>query len=162
MSTFNFTVRSNITELLFSRKKFDQYKLTIIIPSFNRQYQLIKSIQSLNNVIPSDEIIVLVCDNFSDNYDSELINQYLSSTLLDYLYYRNNNNIGAIGNFNNSVLLSPSEFVMFLFDDDLLSFEINKALEMVNKDTVGIYNFHNFKLSTNKIISIKKYVSVFF
>ena len=162
MTTINNSILLKKSELVFARQKLDRYKLSVIIPTFNRQDQLINCIQSLNKINPSDEIIILVSDNSSDNYDSELIKIYLDSTPFDYLYYRNEKNIGAIENFNSSVFLSPSIFFMFLFDDDLLRSDINKALERIENDNNGYYFFHRFKLYYNKNISSKTNVSIFF
>jgi glycosyltransferase involved in cell wall biosynthesis len=161
MSTFDIFLHSHNSELLFSRHKFDKHKLTIIIPTFNRQERLMQAIQSLEKIQSYQEIIVLISDNCSDAYDLKQIHLLLDLMPFDYLYYRNVENIGAINNFNNSVLMSPSEFIIFLFDDDLLRFEINRVFSKINGNSHGIYFFHNFKVRNNNGFTVRSMISMF-
>ena len=93
--------------------------LTILMPIYNHPKFLHKAISSAVNQKTNYKYTILIVDNDSKNeYNNfEIVKSFNSSNIL---YYKNNENIGAVGNWNRCVELASSKYITFLHDDDML------------------------------------------
>jgi glycosyltransferase involved in cell wall biosynthesis len=113
--------------------------IDILIPTYNRQKDLIKNIRHLNRLITKDQLEsyfrILVSDNCSgDDTWRELENVHPQIQVEMHLFKQNENT----GLEKNAVFLlrqATSEFVMYIGDDDYLPENYLKyIIETINKD----------------------------
>lgn len=119
-------------------KKFKNYKIDILIPTFNRKAFLLKNLRLLNEQIAKfsleDKIRILISDNASSDgtYES-VIDFSKENPSLNIEVFKNNSNIGLEKNAVSLLQKATSEYVMYLGDDDYLP---HKYL----KEVIGIIN----------------------
>ncbi len=92
---------------------------SILIPTFQRYKLLKEAIDSALDQKGHIDYEVMIVDNdpTSNHKNESLIKSYSAPNLL---YYRNEKNIGMIGNWNRCVELANGKWITFLHDDDLL------------------------------------------
>ena len=144
-------------------------KLSICIPTFNRPEKLIKQVMfvlnEIENGIDSDKIEIIIRDNHSDckSYN-KVINKLAKSNIH---LYRNDSNLGLIGNLNALLKDAKGEYVWFIGDDDILHagivrkvYEncINAGLIFINHRAVDEQNNVLLKQAFNK--STQKSIAV--
>jgi glycosyltransferase involved in cell wall biosynthesis len=91
-------------------------KVTVAIPTYNRERYLGQAIQSVLDQTYTD-LELLIVDNASSDNTEKLVKS-LSDTRLRYV--RNDFNMGIIANWNRAVELSQGEYLLILGDDDKL------------------------------------------
>ena len=92
------------------------YKISIIIPTFNRSKLLVEAIESCLRQ-DYQNLEVIVSDNASTDDTSEVVRKYLSDHR--FKYYRNDSNIGMIKNWQKCVYEYISgDFFILISDDD--------------------------------------------
>ena len=108
---------------LYGDKKYikDPF-LTVLIPTYKREYLLNQALKSVLTQWHTDfswDILVLDNEPYDgkDNRTYKLIKKINNKRIL---YYRNTQNIRPGDNFNRGILLSRGKWVMMLHDDDLL------------------------------------------
>lgn len=90
--------------------------VTIAIPTYNRANYLSDTIISaLNQTYRNLEIIV--SDNCSDDNTSEVVKSFSDSRIK---YFRQQKNLGMVGNWNFCVNNASGEYLLLLSDDDLI------------------------------------------
>ena len=149
------------TNLVSESIKNSNQILTIIIPTYNRFKSLILTLNSLRLIADKAKLIIMIIDNASINYDFPFVSNLLDSMGFDYLIYRNIINLGSGYSFNLSVLLSSTNYFMYLFDDDTVRFELNYAIDEIKDTKNGLYFFNKFELINTKKHSIKSKTSAF-
>ena len=109
-------------------------KISIVIPTYKRSKLLKETIESALGQKKILDYEVVVVDNepvFDVKTDTEkLIDEYNDEKLF---YYKNEENIGMMGNFNRCIELARGEYLTILNDDDLLDLnyleEANKRID---------------------------------
>ncbi|HHP5568246.1 TPA: glycosyltransferase family 2 protein, partial [Campylobacter jejuni] len=94
-------------------------KLSVIVPTFNRQVLLEKAIKSIQNQDFKDLEIIVSDDNSSDDTKSVVQNLQKDDDRIKY-FLNQNYKQGPNGNKNNGLDQASGEFVTFLDDDDEL------------------------------------------
>ena len=94
---------------------------TIAIPTYKRTDTLVETIESALSQTSSNDYHIIVVDNNPErNDETELLMQrYIDHPKVSY--YKNIENVGMAGNWNKCLLLSPSDKVILLHDDDVMS-----------------------------------------
>lgn len=114
-------IRSINSKLVYGDLNFNKNPtVTIAIPTYKRQDLLKEAIESALNQKDYTDYEVIVVDN-DPNPDTEteyLIRSYNNPKLL---YYKNEQNLGMIGNWNRCLELARGKWYSMLHDDDLLS-----------------------------------------
>jgi len=109
-------------------------KISIIIPTFNRETYLPQTIESaLSQDYSNYEVII--SDNASIDNTEKVVSKYLSDTRLKY--YKNNTNIGMVKNWHKALHeYSTGEWFIILSDDDYFidNKYLSKCVELINKD----------------------------
>lgn len=110
-------------------------KLTIAIPTYKRPIYLMQAIDSAinqKNIKLDYEIIVVNNDPESDM--SDLLSRY--KDINNVSFFKNEKNLGMLGNINRCVELAKGEYIAYLHDDDLLLpnyiEEIQESIEKLN------------------------------
>lgn len=98
-------------------------KLSILIPTYNRSFDLRRNMELLSSFINQDnlekDVCVIVSDNASTDDTMEVVKPFLSSTF-HVEYYRHNENVGYSKNLLFAMSKATTEWVMLLGDDDYL------------------------------------------
>ncbi len=154
-------------------------KYTIAIPTYLRSKLLDETINSVFRTISESgiKVNIIVVDNNPTRGDEteKLMEKYREMPYISY--YKNEKNIGMIGNWNRCILLAKTKYVILLHDDDLVEPDfmkyIQKAIAKIGSDNLGIlkpkenrwkdngkpYEFHHFQgdLRLEKVIAIENY-----
>ena len=129
-------------------------KISVIIPTYNREKLLVKTINSvLNQTIKADEILII--DDGSEDSTKELIQSYTNNTI----HYISQKNTGVSNARNNGIKHAKNDWICFLDSDDI--WEINKLEKQIE---FHIHNPHilfshtdELWLFNDKIIKQKKH-----
>jgi glycosyltransferase involved in cell wall biosynthesis len=89
-------------------------KVSVIIPTYNRSGYLNEAIQSVLFQDYTDWEII-VTDNASTDDTEQLMKSYNDERIL---YYRNDENIGVVANYNKALKLATGEYIHVFCDDD--------------------------------------------
>ncbi|MCD8012193.1 MAG: glycosyltransferase [Lachnospiraceae bacterium] len=94
---------------------------SFVVPTYKRPDMLKMALESIIKQTASDiPFEILVLDNNDDITDNKVLEVVGKLSDPRILYYRNEKNLGACGNWNRCVQLARSKWVIFLHDDDLL------------------------------------------
>lgn len=90
-------------------------KLSICIPTYNRADLLKKVLISVSKQTVKPYEVVVV-DNCSDDDTEAIVREFK-----DVTYYRNERNLGFVGNWNRCIEVARGDFLAILHSDDLIS-----------------------------------------
>ena len=125
--------------------------LSVIIPIYNRRYQLRDAIDSVLSQRFVDEIIVV--DDFSDELSYKDLNQYLPIVK----YFRTDINKGVSASRNIGVSIAKSEYVAFLDSDDIyLPSKCSKQYKFMIDNDYKISHTNEFWYRESKFINQNK------
>jgi glycosyltransferase involved in cell wall biosynthesis len=91
-------------------------KVSVLIPNYNYGHYLSESIQSVLNQTFTDFELIIV-DNCSTDNSQEVISKFLEDKRVRF--FKNENNIGLIGNWNKCLEYARGEYIKFLLSDDM-------------------------------------------
>ncbi len=130
-------------------------KVSILIPVFNREKYVIKTIESaLNQTYSNIEIIVV--DNFSTDNTWEVLKEIRQSD--DRIkIFQNEDNVGPVKNWERCINEASGKYAKILWSDDLITSDfIQKTLPfLVGNDEVG-FAFSGTKIFNSANESEKK------
>ena len=98
---------------------FNKPKVSICIPTFNSENYLREAIESALRQNDQDLEIVIV-DNCSTDHTGTLVKDFQKRGDRRIRFYKNDRNIGLVGNFNKCLEYAKGEYIKFLCSDDLL------------------------------------------
>ncbi len=111
-------VKSNLIKGSLDEGEID---VTIAIPTYNRPKTLKNAIESALRQKGNYNVEIIVVDNCADgNIENERLLQEIIESHSNVLYYRNEENIGMMGNWNRCFWLASAKWVVLLHDDDIL------------------------------------------
>lgn len=120
-------------------------KVSIIIPTYNRAHFLSHAIESAL-AQSYQNIEVIVSDNASTDYTSELIKKYVEDPR--FKYFKNKENIGSIPNYRKALYeYATGDYAIILNDDDYIidNSYISKAIEIFRENNDIVLVFANCK-----------------
>jgi len=132
----NFKLYRNIfSEKIISIDDALQPLITIAIPTFEREQNLFEAIDSaVNQKNYSCQFEILIVNNSPPNKLIDNIERYLKTlNITNVSYYRNEKNIGMIGNWNRCIELAKGTWISFLHDDDILMSNYIQMMELFIK-----------------------------
>lgn len=130
-------------------------KITVLMPIFNHNKFLLESITSALCQDCTVSYAILIVDNdANDEYHNLDIIKKLESDKI--VYYRNTENLGMVGNWNQCLLLSKSKYGVFLHDDDRLKTNSLKYLSSLSEKYSDFAIIGNTDFIDNKSEIIKK------
>lgn len=139
-----------------------QPRFSILIPTFKRPNTLGDTIDSAINQYDFRDYDIIVVDNNPDRGDKteEFMQKY--QNIENVYYYKNTENVGLAGNWNKCFLLSHSENVILVHDDDVLSpFALkifSKVLEQLPNGW-AVYKPLNKRFTNVSELNFKEYSS---
>lgn len=131
----------------------EQKLLTIAIPTYNRRDYLE---ECLNSILQQydERIEIIVSDNCSQDSTPEYMEEMMKKFPF-IRYIRNNENLGADGNFLNCLRKASGRYIQLLSDDDILECNSLKIiLNFLNNNkefTIVELNYANFNQSIEEI-----------
>lgn len=113
--------------------------IDILIPTYNRQNDLIRNIWHLNRIITNDQLEsyfrILVSDNCSEDDTWTALENILPQVQIEMHLFKQNENIGLEKNAIFLLQQATSEFIMYNGDDDYLPENYLKyIIETIKKD----------------------------
>jgi glycosyltransferase involved in cell wall biosynthesis len=124
-------------------KALNNLKVSIIIPTFNRSGLLVEAIESsLKQDYQNFEVII--SDNASTDNTPSVVKKYTGDVRVKY--FRNNENIGMIGNWRKCIYEYISgDFFILISDDDYFIKDdyLSKAMELVQESPELVMVFAN-------------------
>lgn len=119
--------------------------ISICIPTYNGEEYLTQCIEScINQTYDNYEIII--CDDGSSDNSVSIIELY-SSKDLRIKFFKNDKNLGLVGNWNKCIELSSGEWIKFVFQDDYITYNcIDKFAKEITPKTELIVCKRNFIL----------------
>lgn len=103
--------------------------VSILIPTYNRPHYFEQALKSAFNQT-YDNIEIIVSDNSDNNLTQLVVQKYqVMPGGTKIKYYKNPQNLGPIGNQQQSLNLATGEFINYLMDDDL--FHLQKIEKMM-------------------------------
>ncbi|MBW4517633.1 MAG: glycosyltransferase [Timaviella obliquedivisa GSE-PSE-MK23-08B] len=132
-------------------------KLTVIIPIYNRSRMLVQALNSLHWQTYKNFTVIVADDASSENLQ-EVVEQFPS---LNIAYHRFDENLGQFQNAMRGASLCQTDFMKFLYSDDLLfpdALELQiKALEEMPESSICLGSYIEFEeVSDKKEIAIYK------
>lgn len=110
-------------------------RATVFIPTYNRAKYLRLCLESLAK--QDTEFLIVISDNASSDDTKEVATCFPN---LNIEYHRNNANIGITANFNRSLELCTTEYVLLLPDDVLLAPGfIERAVKALDEHNGSMY-----------------------
>jgi glycosyltransferase involved in cell wall biosynthesis len=98
--------------------------IDILIPTYNREQDLIKNIKHLNRLVVTEKIEkhfrILVSDNCSTDNTWDRLNDIESEVEIELIKFKQDTNIGLERNAVFLLQKATSEFIMYIGDDDYL------------------------------------------
>jgi glycosyltransferase involved in cell wall biosynthesis len=98
----------------------DEVKYTVMIPTYRRLDVLREAVQSLLDQGLKRSLAVIIVDN-NDNGDQNLNDYAYSLRDSNVALYRNQSNLGMVGNWNRCIELSLTDRLIILHDDDVMT-----------------------------------------
>jgi glycosyltransferase involved in cell wall biosynthesis len=142
-------------------------EVTIAIPTFKRHDLLKIALESALNQTGVDNFEVIVVDNDpTRGCETELL-------MMDYIgnkvsYFKNEENIGMVGNWNRCISLARSKYITILNDDDWLEHEyLQFSLSSIRNTGEALYfksiihdlrSGYNYQISNSRLF-FKKFIS---
>ena len=90
-------------------------RVSVLIPTYNYAGFLDETIQSVFAQTYTDYELVIVDNHSTDNTD-EVVQKYLADERVTY--YKNEKNLGVVGNWNRCLELATGEYIKFVCADD--------------------------------------------
>ena len=109
-------------------------KISVCIPTYNSEKYLKQALDSVLSQSFKDFEIVVVDNNSKDN--TAVIAEYYSSIDSRIVFYRNEENIGMVGNWNLCLKQASGEYIKFVFSDDVLlsEYALEKMFGVLEED----------------------------
>jgi len=113
--------------------------LSILIPTYNRSEFLLKNLNILFDIIKkaefSDEITIIISNNGSPDDTQEVIENFSKTHDLNIVAYEQKENLGVKTNVLFLLEKCTDEYVMFLGDDDYISYEyLTECIDILRRD----------------------------
>lgn len=133
--------------------------VTIGIPTYNRAHLLKQAVESSLNQRTDIKFEILIVDNNPKRNDETEQTMLTFSNHTNISYYKNEENIGLVGNWNRIYQLAKGTWVVMLHDDDLLFYDyletmFTQVIPQIGKENVAIVP--NYKTQEGKEILLNK------
>ncbi len=137
--------RAVSSNLIYGTKKKNLPNVCIMIPTYRRADTLEVSLLSAINQVNFSPYEIIVIDNDADvDPATDKLMKRITNQYDNVLYYRNEKNIGMVGNWNRCIELSRSEVFCILHDDDQIFPDyLEQLLPIANSvefGAIGVFN----------------------
>jgi glycosyltransferase involved in cell wall biosynthesis len=128
----------------------------ICIPTYNGAKYLRQCLDScLSQTYASTELVI--CDDGSSDDTLKIIEDYVK-TNSRVRFFKNEKNLGLVGNWNRCIELAKGEWIKFVFQDDYITNDcIQEFVSNIEPHTVLMVSERNFILPENSSIETRHY-----
>jgi glycosyltransferase involved in cell wall biosynthesis len=117
--------------------------IEILIPTYNRERDLVENILCLDKLVENEELQgkfrLLVSNNASTDNTEQELESIKSKISLEIVVYKQDYNIGLEKNAVFTLENATADYVMFLGDDDYLpEGYLSKVSDIANKNEIGV------------------------
>lgn len=114
-------------QCIFDNTTQNDFLLTVAIPTYKRFDLLNECLKTLSQCEFTFPIEIIVVDNDPEDlsHAHELIER---QNIADFRYYKNSENYGMFGNWNQCLNLARGKYVTLLHDDDVLNSAFSRAM----------------------------------
>jgi glycosyltransferase involved in cell wall biosynthesis len=132
--------------------------ISICVPVYNGEAYLRECLDScFSQDYPNFE--VLVCDDGSKDGSTDLLNEY-QVRYPQLRVYKNEKNLGLVGNWNRCVELAKGEWIKFVFQDDYLHKDcLSQFAKRIQPDTQLLVSRRHFILPADADKAMRTYYS---
>jgi len=117
--------------------------LTIVIPTYNRERQLIRLLQSIERQDAVDKYYVVILNNHSDYDVKEALSKAFSGDFLDNIvYYDRPYNAGGDYNIGSAFLFAKTDYLWIIGDDDEV---LDGCFDIIGEDIAKYPDIPYFK-----------------
>lgn len=132
-------------------------KLSILIPTYNREKFIKDALESVLNQ-PFSDFEIICCDNASTDKTYEILKEYEQNDKRIKVF-QNDYNMGPILNWNRCLNFASGEFVHWLWSDDWIENNFyTDAFNLMEKDNTKIVSTWNYRSDDLENIN-DKYIS---
>ncbi len=116
--------------------------ISFLIPSKNRQNYLIETIKSFGE-IDDFRIEVIIHDNSDSGINPSKIKNLRHSIKPDIRYFHSKEILNMHENFEKAFSYAKGKYICFLGDDDMITKEISKVLDCIEKNKIDCLNMNS-------------------
>jgi abequosyltransferase len=122
------------------------YLLTIAIPTYNRSKYLDCCLKHIHKQwLHYKELVEIIVSNNNSEDDTDAIVANYQQQGLDIVYEKNNENIGADGNFAKCFSLASGKYVLIFGDDDiLLDGALDFIIPLIKEKNFGVVSLNAY------------------
>jgi len=132
-------------------------KLSILIPTYNREKYISQAIDSVLNQ-PFDDFEIICSDNASIDKTYEILKKY-SEKDRRIKVFQNKENLGPVLNWKNCLDNASGEYIHWLWSDDWIESNFYQdAFDIMDKDSTSALSTWNYR-SDNPLDTNDKYIS---
>lgn len=128
--------------------------VSICVPVFNGEIYLKECLDScVTQTYNNYEIII--CDDGSSDKTISIVESYKDSKIK---FFKNDKNLGLVGNWNKCIEVSSGDWIKFVFQDDFITKDcLEKFVSEIKADTILLACKRNFILPKNSSDSVIDY-----
>lgn len=115
------------------------YKLSIIVPVYNRETTIKRCLDSIVNQLNKDIELIVINDGSTDNTD-EIIKEYIKNNSTNIQYYTKQN-AGIAHTRNFGIENANGKYIIFVDSDDYIDKDLIKVLEMYMKNDIDLIKY---------------------
>ncbi len=137
--------------------------LSICITTYNRAEWLSLNLKNLSRLLPTPiaDVEIVVCDNASTDHTNEIVKSY--EFRQDFSYYRNQSNVGMLGNLRVTAHHARGQYIWIIGDDDLVApGAIEKVLMAIRQNSNVALLYLNYAYTREENAKRVTDLSVFF
>ena len=137
--------------------------LSVCITTYNRGEWLALSLKNLVRLVPKPipGVEIVVCDNTSTDRTPDIVKPYEGRS--DFRYYRNQSNVGMLGNLRVTAHHARGQYVWILGDDDLVApGAIEKVLAAISQNPDAALVYLNYAYTREEAAKRVTNLDVFF
>lgn len=119
-------------------------KLSVLIPTYNREHLVKKAIESVLDQ-PFKDLEVICCDNDSSDRTFDVLKKYQKNDNRVKVY-KNERNIGAVLNWKKCLDYASGDFIHWLWSDDWVESNFyNDAFNIMQKENTRLVSTWNYR-----------------
>lgn len=115
------------------------YKLSIIVPVYNRETKIKRCLDSIVNQLNENVELVIVNDGSTDNTD-EVISSYIKNKSSNIQYYTKQN-AGIAHTRNFGIEHANGQYIIFVDSDDYIDKDLIKVLDIYMKNNIDLIKY---------------------
>ena len=106
--------------------------VSVLMTAYNREKYIAEAIESVLASTYTNFELIIIDDGSVDN-TVQIIESFVALHSQNIKFFKNESNLGLVGNWNKCIDLATGDWIKFVFQDDYITFD---CLEKFSKDLV--------------------------